>query len=135
MDLFIQSMAHRLREAADPTDMVARIDDADFVILFRRSLTPEAEKKYADKLVKEAGRAFAAGIDSMNASIFYGTSHYPSDSRHGGELIAIAEERMSKAAAELQALQRMTRTQSRSRAKRSSRARAKMRSSLFSSAR
>ena len=98
MDLFIQSMAHRLREAADPTDMVARIDDADFVILFRRSLTPEAEKKYADKLVKEAGRAFAAGLDSMNASIFYGTSHYPSDSRHGGELIAIAEERMSKAA-------------------------------------
>ena len=88
-----------LTGAADPTDMVARIDDADFVILFRRSLTPEAEKKYADKLVKEAGRAFAAGIDSMNASIFYGTSHYPSDSRHGGELIAIAEERMSKAAA------------------------------------
>ena len=99
MDLFIQSMAHRLREAADPTDMVARIDDADFVILFRRSLTPEAEKKYAAKLVKEAGRAFAAGLDSMNASIFYGTSHYPADSRHGGELIAIAEERMSKAAA------------------------------------
>ncbi len=99
MDLFIQSMAHRLREAADPTDMVARIDDADFVILFRRSLSPEAEKKYAAKLVKEAGRAFAAGLDSMNASIFYGTSHYPADSRHGGELIAIAEERMSKAAA------------------------------------
>ena len=99
MDLFIQSMAHRLREAADPTDMVARIDDADFVILFRRSLSPEAEKKYADKLVKEAGRAFAAGLDSMNATIFYGTSHYPADSRHGGELIAIAEERMSKASA------------------------------------
>ena len=99
MDLFIQSMAHRLREAADPTDMVARIDDADFVILFRRSLSPEAEKKYADKLVKEAGRAFAAGLDSMNATIFYGTSHYPADSRHGGELIAIAEERMRKASA------------------------------------
>ena len=99
MDLFIQSMAHRLREAADPTDMVARIDDADFVILFRRSLSPEAEKKYADKLVREAGRAFAAGLDSMNAAIFYGTSHYPADSRHGGELIAIAEERMSKASA------------------------------------
>ena len=99
MDLFIQSMAHRLREAADPTDMVARIDDADFVILFRRSLSPESEKKYADKLVKESGRAFAAGIDSMNASIFYGTAHYPADSRHGGELIAIAEERMSRAAA------------------------------------
>jgi len=99
MDLFIQNMAHRLREAADPTDMVARIDDADFVILFKRKLAPEAEKKYAAKLVKEAGRAFAAGLDSMNAAIYYGTAHYPLDSRHGGELIAIAEERMSKAAA------------------------------------
>ena len=99
MDLFIQNMAHRLREAADPTDIVARIDDADFVILFRRALTPEAEAKYADKLAKEASRAFAAGIDSMNASINYGTAHYPSDSRHAGELIAMAEERMSKASA------------------------------------
>ena len=99
MDLFIQNMAHRLREAADPTDMVARIDDADFVILFKRGLSPEAEKKYADKLVKEASRAFAAGLDSMNATINYGFAHYPSDSRHGGELIAKAEERMSKASA------------------------------------
>ena len=98
MDLFIQNMAHRLREAADPTDMVARIDDADFVILFRRALSGEAETKYADKLAKEASRAFAAGIDSMNACIHYGFSHYPSDSRHAGELIAKAEERMSKAA-------------------------------------
>ncbi len=99
MDLFIQNMAHRLREAADPTDMVARIDDADFVILFKRSLSNEAETKYADKLSKEASRAFAAGIDSMNTTIHYGFAHYPSDSRHAGELIAKAEDRMSKAAA------------------------------------
>ena len=99
MDLFIQNMAHRLREAADPTDMVARIDDADFVILFKRVLSQEAEIKYADKLAKEASRAFAAGIDSMNAGIHYGFAHYPADSRHAGELIAKAEERMSKAAA------------------------------------
>jgi len=99
MDLFIQNMAHRLREAADPTDMVARIDDADFVVLFKRTLSPEAETKYAEKLSREASRAFAAGIDSMNTSIHYGFAHYPSDSRHAGELIARAEERMSRAAA------------------------------------
>lgn len=99
MDLFIQNMAHRLREAADPTDMVARIDDADFVILFRRGLSKDAEIKYADKLAKEASRAFAAGLDSMNANIFYGFAHYPSDSRYAGELISLAEERMSKASA------------------------------------
>ena len=101
MDLFIQNMAHRLREAADPTDMVARIDDADFVILFKRVLSAEAETKYADKLAREASRAFAAGIDSMNASIHYGFAHYPDDSRHAGELIARAEERMSKAASRI----------------------------------
>ena len=98
MDLFIQNMAHRIREAADPTDMVARIDDADFVILFKRVLSKESETKYADKLAKEASRAFAAGIDSMNAGIHYGFAHYPADSRHAGELITMAEERMSKAA-------------------------------------
>ena len=98
MDLFIQNMAHRLREAADPTDMVARIDDADFVILFRRSLSSEAEIKYAEKLSKEASKAFAAGLDSMNAVFHYGFAHYPTDSRHAGELIAKAEERMSRAA-------------------------------------
>lgn len=98
MDLFIQNMAHRLREAADPTDMVARIDDADFVILYKRVLSKESEIKYAEKLAKEASRAFAAGIDSMNANIRYGFAHYPSDSRHAGEIIAIAEERMSRAA-------------------------------------
>lgn len=96
MDLFIQNMAHRLREAAEPTDMVARIDDADFVILSKRSLSPDAEIKYADKLAKEASRAFAAGIDSMNTGINYGFAHYPADSRHAGELIAKAEERMSR---------------------------------------
>ena len=101
MDLFIQNMAHRLREAADPTDMVARIDDSDFVILFRRSLSPDAEVKYADKLAKEASKAFAAGIDSMNATFHYGFAHYPADSRHAGELIATAEERMSIAAGTL----------------------------------
>ena len=101
MDLFIQNMAHRLREAADPTDMVARIDDADFVILFRRVLSPESEKKYADKLAKEASKAFAAGLDSMNAEFHYGFAHYPADSRHAGELIAKAEERMSRAAGTL----------------------------------
>ena len=101
MDLFIQNMAHRLREAADPTDMVARIDDADFVILYKRVLTPEAEIKYAEKLTKEASKAFAAGLDSMNASLHYGFAHYPADSRHAGELIAKAEERMSRAAGTL----------------------------------
>lgn len=100
MDLFIQNMAHRIREAADPTDMVARTDNADFVVLFKRLISPEAETKYAEKLAREASRSFTAGIDSMKPSIHYGFSHYPADSRHGSELIAIAEARMNKASSD-----------------------------------
>ena len=72
MDLFIQNMAHKIREAADPSDMVARIVDADFLILERRKLTQKDLTAYADKLMREASRAFEAGSDSMNVHISYG---------------------------------------------------------------
>lgn len=94
MDLFIQNMAHKVREAADPSDMVARIVDADFLILERRKLSDKDLTSYADKLAGEAARAFAAGSDSMNVHISYGMAKYPQDSRHAGELITKAEEAM-----------------------------------------
>lgn len=94
MDLFIQNMAHKVREAADPMDMVARIVDADFVILERRKLSDNDLKEYAGKLVKEAARAFESGSDSMNVHISYGIAKYPTDSRFAGELITKAEEAM-----------------------------------------
>ena len=94
MDLFIQNMAHKVREAADPTDMVARIVDADFLILERRKLADKDLSAYADKLAKEASRAFEAGSDSMNVHISYGMAKYPQDSRLAGELITKAEEAM-----------------------------------------
>lgn len=94
MDLFIQNMAHRIREAADPADMVARIVDADFLVLERRKLTKIALAEYADKLAREAARAFEAGSDSMNVHVSYGVARYPDDSRIAGELITKAEEAM-----------------------------------------
>lgn len=94
MDLFIQNMAHKIREAADPSDMVARIVDADFLILERRKLTQKDLTAYADKLMREASRAFEAGSDSMNVHISYGFAMYPQDSRNASELIIKAEEAM-----------------------------------------
>jgi len=103
MDLFIQNMAHKIREAADPADMVARIIDADFLILERRKLPQKELTVYADRLMREASRAFEAGSDSMNVHISYGFAMYPQDSRNASELISKAEEAMrgtSKRAAE-----------------------------------
>ena len=94
MDLFIQNMAHKIREAADPSDMVARIVDADFLILERRKLPQKDLTAYADKLMREASRAFEAGSDSMNVHISYGFAMYPQDSRNASELIIKAEESM-----------------------------------------
>ena len=94
MDLFIQNMAHKIREAADPADMVARIVDADFLILERRNLAQKELNQYADKLVREAARAFEAGSDSMNVHVSYGFAAYPQDSRKASELITKAEEAM-----------------------------------------
>lgn len=94
MDLFIQNMAHKIREAADPSDMVARIVDSDFLILERRKLPLKDLNKYADMLTREASRAFEAGSDSMNVNISYGFAMYPQDSRNASELITKAEEAM-----------------------------------------
>ena len=94
MDLFIQNMAHKIREAADPSDMVARIVDSDFLILERRKLPLKDLNKYADKLTREASRAFEAGSDSMDVNISYGFAMYPQDSRNASELITKAEEAM-----------------------------------------
>ena len=94
MDLFIQNMAHKIREAADPADMVARIVDADFLILERRKLPQKELNEYADKLMREASRAFEAGSDSMNVHISYGFAMYPQDSRNASELLIKAEEAM-----------------------------------------
>lgn len=94
MDLFTQNMAHRIREAADPADMVARIVDSDFLILERRKLPQKDLANYADKLMREAARAFEAGTDSMDVHISYGFATYPQDSRNASELITKAEESM-----------------------------------------
>ena len=74
--------------------MVARIVDADFLILERRKLTQKDLTAYADKLMREASRAFEAGSDSMNVHISYGFAMYPQDSRNASELIIKAEEAM-----------------------------------------
>ena len=94
MDLFIQNMAHKVREAADPADMVARIVDSDFLILERRKLAGNDLQEYCEKLCRAGARAFEAGSDSMNVHISYGIANYPEDSRIAGELITKAEEAM-----------------------------------------
>ena len=49
-DLFVQCIAHRLRECADPTDMVGRVSGTEFVIITQRAFTESELKGYIDSL-------------------------------------------------------------------------------------
>ena len=95
MDLFIQNMAHRIREAADPKDMVARLVNAEFIVLTRRNLPVSEIDAYAGRLARAGKKAFDTGRDSIVINISCGVSSYPSDGRIAGELIAKAEEAMT----------------------------------------
>ena len=92
MDLFIQNMAHRVREAALPSDMVARLVNAEFIVLSRRSMSPLESDAYARKLATSCMKAFESGKDKLSVSISCGVANYPRDGRIAGELIARAEE-------------------------------------------
>ncbi|MCR4688890.1 MAG: EAL domain-containing protein [Saccharofermentans sp.] len=95
MDLFIQNMAHRLREAAAPKDIVARVVNAEFIIFTSRSMELADCEAYAKRLAQACLGAFEGGGESMEVHISCGIACYPEDGRNAGELIAKAEDAMN----------------------------------------
>jgi len=95
MDLFIQNMAHKLREAAEPEDMVARIYGTEFVILAKRVISAEDFAKYKNKLTEAMSAAFRAADEQMNVNFEFGVSMYPDDGTTAEALITKAEEAMT----------------------------------------
>ena len=95
MDLFIQNMAHKLREAAEPEDMVARIYGTEFVILAKRVISAEDFTKYKKKLTEAMSAAFRAADEQMNVAFEFGVSLYPDDGITAEALITKAEEAMT----------------------------------------
>ncbi|MBR6880744.1 MAG: EAL domain-containing protein [Clostridiales bacterium] len=86
-DLFIQCMAHRLREKADPGDIVGRVSGNEFVIITDRPLSDGDIIDYAGKL----RRAVASSLGDDGKKVFSGYACYPSDGRFPGELVNNAE--------------------------------------------
>ena len=95
MDLFIQNMAHKLREAAEPEDMVARIYGTEFVILAKRVISPEDFAEYKKKLTEAMSAAFRAAEEQMEVNFEFGVSMYPDDGTTAEALITCAEEAMT----------------------------------------
>lgn len=95
MDLFIQNMAHKLREAAAPKDIVARVVGGEFIVLTTRDMSLADCEGYAKRLSAACTTAFEGGGESMEVNISSGIACYPEDARNAGELIAKAEDAMN----------------------------------------
>lgn len=84
VDLFIQTMAHRLREAADYGDFVGRIANNEFALITTRFTNDEDVKAYAHSL--------SLALNAECEGKFYaGIAQYPRDSIYAGDLVQKAE--------------------------------------------
>ena len=87
VDLFIQTMAHRLREAADSKDFVGRIANNEFAIVTTRLKDDTEVLLYAVEIAKALN-------EESDGSFFAGIAQYPRDAIFAGELIQHAEAAM-----------------------------------------
>jgi len=90
VDLFIQTMAHRLREAADSADFVGRIANNEFAVVTTRLDGDTNVLLYAIELSK-------ALSEECDGRFYAGISQYPRDAMYSGELIQHAESAMYEA--------------------------------------
>ena len=87
VDLFVQTMAHKLREAANSKDFVGRIANNEFAIITSRLRNDTEVLKYAVDV--------AAALNKEKDGNFYaGIAQYPRDAIFAGELIQHAEAAM-----------------------------------------
>ena len=96
-DLFVQCMAHRLRECADPTDMVGRVSGTEFVIVTQRAFTESELKGYIDSLCFAAEDSLSDENGHLISKVRAGYSVYPDDARFPGDLLENAEIAMHEA--------------------------------------
>ena len=87
VDLFIQTMAHRLREAADSKDFVGRIANNEFAIITTRLKDDTEVLLYAIEIAKALN-------EETDGNFFAGIAQYPRDAMFAGELIQHAEAAM-----------------------------------------
>ena len=87
VDLSIQTMAHKLREAAHPSDLVGRVSRNEFAVITTRFSSDDEANEYVDVIKK-------AIADYPHSNFLCGIVQYPRDGRFPGELVHLAESRM-----------------------------------------
>lgn len=91
VDLFIQGVAHRLRESANEEDIVGRIVSGEFAVISKRILHKEECLNYADTLRQSITSFFASESHPANVTASAGIAVYPKNARFSGQLLKAAE--------------------------------------------
>lgn len=91
LDLFIQCVAHRLRDAASPSDLIGRVETGEFIIITKRDVTEEDFKSYISGLSEIVINSFTNSDIAIPISTATGVAIFPDDARFSGDLINCAE--------------------------------------------
>ncbi len=96
-DLFIQCIAHRIRECADPEDLVGRISRLEFVVVTNRELEEDEFTSYIDSLIMAAEDSVMDDDGKAKIKYYVGYSVFPETSRFSGDLLHEAERAVREA--------------------------------------
>lgn len=91
VDLFIQGVAHRLRECADEEDIVGRIVSGEFAVISKRILHKEDCCDYVNRLRTAITSFFTDNNQNAQVTASAGIAVYPKNARFSGELLKSAE--------------------------------------------
>jgi len=97
MDLFIQCIAHRIRECADPLDMVGRVSNTEFVVISQRTFSESEISTYIDNLCFAGEDSVCDDDGHLISKVRAGYAVYPDDARFPGDLLGCAETAMHEA--------------------------------------
>ncbi len=91
LDLYIQFMAHRLRDLANPSDIIGRTEGSEFIVVSKRNLTKEEITTYCNELSNIVVGAFKNDDVAIEVNTSIGVALFPEDGHFSGNLINCAE--------------------------------------------
>lgn len=91
LDLFIQCVAQRLRDASFPSDIVGRVEAIEFIILSKRNFAEGELDAYCKNLQEVMNNSFRNVDVELDIYSSVGVASFPEDARFSGDLINRAE--------------------------------------------
>lgn len=86
-ELLRRKIAVRLRAGVRASDIVATVDDEDFVVLLGALLAPADATRVAEKLGAAIGAPFQVGGNERSVAVAVGIAHYPQDGNQADRLL------------------------------------------------